>query len=108
MKKSDKKRIGKTILNGVLSFVKGATMGNPVVNTVIGGVDGVVKGIQKGNEIAKDKASEIGGVGNVNWTSVIGAIVGGVILLGGMVAVAKGWITTDELKEIFKLWESTQ
>ncbi len=106
MKKSEKKAIAKNILNGALSFIKSATVANPVINMGIGAVDGVVKGIQKTTKSNIDSNS--GGVGNVDVPGAVGAIVGGIIIVGGAVALAIGWLTVDELKDIFKLWEKTQ
>jgi glutamate mutase epsilon subunit len=106
MKKSDKKKIGKNILNGVLRFAKSATIANPVVNMGVGAVQGIVKSVQ--NEKEKNLQSEHGGQGKIDIPSMIGAIGGFVIVVGGAIAMIKGWLTIDDLKAIIKIWESTQ
>ena len=106
MKRSEKKNIGKGILNGILSFAKGVTIGNPLINMVIGGVQGIVKGVQKTK--VKNLESEVGGVGKVDYSGAIGAITGAIIVIGGSIALAKGWLTSDQLKDIFGLWLRTQ
>lgn len=106
MKNSEKKKIGKGILNGVLSFAKGVTIGNPVINMIIGGVQGVVKGVQKTK--AKNIDSEIGGVGKVDYSGAIGAATGAIIIIGGSISLMMGWLTSDQLKDILSLWMKTQ
>jgi hypothetical protein len=106
MKKSEKKSLGRNILNSVLSFAKHATVANPVVSMAIGAGEGVVKSVQG----IKDKniASEVGGEGQVDYAGLIGAVGGFIIVIGGGIALMKGWITIDDLKELLKIWEDTQ
>ena len=106
MKKSEKKAIGKSVLNTVLRVVKSATIANPIVNMGVGAVQGVVKSVQ--DEKVKNIESEHGGKGNVDIASMIGAIGGFVIVAGGTIAMIKGWLTIEDLKAIMKIWESTQ
>jgi flagellar motor component MotA len=37
-----------------------------------------------------------------------GQILSAVIIIGGGVAVAMGWLTFDDIKSFVKLWNSTQ
>lgn len=106
MKKSEKKALGKGILNSALSFAKNATVANPVISMAIGAGEGVVKSIQDIKE--KNLASENGGEGNVDYAGLIGAIGGFVIVVGGGIALAKGWLTIEDLKQLLKIWENTQ
>lgn len=106
MKNSKKRLLLKNILNGAWSFIKHATIKNPIVNVGVGVVDGVVKGIQKTQQ--SNIESKSGGVGNVDVPGAIGAIVGGIIIIGGAVALAMDWLTIDELKQIFNFWMKTQ
>ena len=103
MKGSDKKALGKSILNTGLSFAKGLAGGlNPIVGAVIGASEGVVKGVQK--EKDKNLTSEIGGEGKVDVAHLAG--VGVFVLLAA--AFAFGLITMEDLKELIKVFLKTQ
>lgn len=102
MKNSDKKKLGNNILKGILSFVKGATTANPIVNMAVGAVEGVTKSIEE------NKASEVGGVGSIDYAGLIGSIGGLIIIVGGAVAIAKGWLTIDDVTELFKAFTKAQ
>lgn len=97
-----KKKLGKRILGGLLSFAKGATISNPIISMVIGGVEGIVKGVAKTK--TKNIESEQGGVGKVDHFGASGAIVGGVLTLIGAFAIFKGWLTMDQVSGLFSLW----
>ena len=103
MKGTEKKALGRSILNTTLSFAKGIVGGiNPVVGAVIGAGEGVVKGIQK--EKDKNQTSEIGGEGKIDVAHLAG--VGVFVLLA--VGFAFGLITMDDLKELIKVFLKTQ
>ena len=90
--------IGKNILNGSLSFIKGIAGGiNPVLGAVVGAGEGVVKGIQKEKE--KNVNSEVGGVGKVDLPHLLGVLF--FIIL--VIAFIFGYLTMDDLKELVKL-----
>lgn len=104
MKNSDKKTIGKNVLNGSLSLLKGFVSGlNPIVGAVVGAGEGVVKSIQK--EKSANLNSEIGGVGNTDKARLIGFVGGIIIVFGGGIAVATGHLTMEEVKDIAKLFK---
>jgi hypothetical protein len=103
MKGSDKKALGKSILNTGLSFAKGIAGGlNPVVGAVIGAGEGIVKGVQK--EKDKNLTSKVGGEGKIDIAHLAG--VGVFVLLAA--AFAFGLITMEDLKELIKLFLKTQ
>ena len=103
MKGTEKKALGRSILNTSLSFAKGLVGGlNPIVGAVVGASEGVVKGIQK--EKDKNLSTEVGGEGRIDPAHLAG--VGVFIVLA--VAFAFGLITMDDLKELFKLFLKTQ
>ena len=103
MKGTEKKALGRSILNTSLSFAKGLVGGlNPVVGAVIGAGEGIVKGVQK--EKDANLASEIGGEGKVDYSRLAG-----VVVFAGLVALfASGLITMDDLKELVKVFLKTQ
>jgi hypothetical protein len=94
MKGSDKKALGKSILNTGLSFAKGGA--------VIGAGEGIVKGVQK--EKDKNLTSKVGGEGKIDIAHLAG--VGVFVLLAA--AFAFGLITMEDLKELIKLFLKTQ
>jgi hypothetical protein len=103
MKGTEKKALGKSILNTSLSFVKGLAGGaNPIIGAVIGAGEGVVKGIQKEKE--NNLSSEVGGQGKVDYSHLAG--VGVFVLLAA--AFAFGLITMEDLKELVKIFLKTQ
>jgi hypothetical protein len=106
MKNSKKNKLGKGILKGVWHFVKGMTTGNPVISMVVGGIDGVVKGAK--DVKIKNVDSETGGVGEIDYVGAVGATSGFIIIICGGIAVSQGWITMEDLKEVFKMWLKTQ
>lgn len=103
MKGSEKKALGRSILNTGLSFAKGVVGGiNPVVGAVIGAGEGIVKGVQK--EKDKNLSSEVGGEGKIDVAHLAG--VGVFILLAA--GFAFGLITMEDLKELIKVFLKTQ
>ena len=103
MKESEKKALGRSILNTGLSFAKGLVGGlNPVIGAVIGAGEGVVKGIQK--EKDKNLTSEVGGSGKID-VAHIGGIVVFLALVGAFVA---GLITLEDVGELLKMFAKTQ
>ena len=103
MKGTEKKALGRSILNTTLSFTKGLVGGlNPIIGAVVGAGEGVVKGIQKEKDI--NLASEIGGEGKVDYSRLAG-----VAVFVGLVALfATGLITMEDLKELIKVFLKTQ
>lgn len=103
MKGSDKKALGRSILNTTLSFAKGVVGGiNPVVGAVIGAGEGIVKGVQK--EKDKNLNSKVGGEGKIDVAHLAG--VGVFVLLA--IGFAFGLITMEDLKELIKVFLKTQ
>lgn len=103
MKGTEKKALGRSILNTTLSFAKGIVGGiNPVVGAVIGAGEGVVKGIQK--EKDSNLASQVGGEGKLDIAHLAG--VGVFVLLAA--GFAFGLITMEDLKELIKIFLKTQ
>ena len=103
MKGSEKKALGRSVLNTSLSFLKGIAGGvNPIVGAVVGAGEGIVKGIQK--EKDNNLSSEIGGEGKVDYSRLAG--VGVFVLLA--TAFAFGLITMEDLKELIKVFLKTQ
>ena len=103
MKGTEKKALGRSILNTTLSFTKGLVGGlNPIIGAVVGAGEGIVKGVQK--EKDANLASEIGGEGKVDYSRLAGI---GVFV--GLVALfASGLITMEDLKELIKVFLKTQ
>jgi len=100
MKGTEKKALGRSILNTSLSFAKGFVGGlNPIVGAVIGAGEGIVKGVQK--EKDNNLASEIGGQGKVDYSRLAG-----VVVFVGLFAA--GLITMEDLKELIKEVLKTQ
>lgn len=103
MKGTEKRALGRSILNTGLSFAKGLVGGvNPVIGAVIGAGEGIVKGVQK--EKDKNLSTEVGGAGSIDPAHLAG--VGVFILLA--TAFAFGLITMDDLKELIKVFLKTQ
>ena len=103
MKKTEKKVLGRSILNTALSFTKGVVSGvNPFVGALVGAGEGIVKGIQKEKDI--NLASKVGGEGKIDVAHLTG--VGVFILLSA--AFVFGLITMDDLKELIKVFLKTQ
>ena len=103
MKSSEKKAIGKSLLNTGLSFVKGmASVGNPLIGAAIGLAQGAVKGVQK--EKANNLDSAVGGEGKADPAHLAGVAV--FVLLS--VGFACGLITMEDVKELIKIFLKTQ
>ena len=103
MKGTEKKALGRSILNTTLSFTKGLVGGiNPVIGMVVGAGEGIVKGVQK--EKDANLASEIGGEGKVDYSHLAG--IGVFVLL--VTLFATGLITMEDLKELIKVFLKTQ
>jgi hypothetical protein len=103
MKRSDKKALGRSVLNTGLSFAKGLVGGlNPVVGAAIGAVEGTVKGVQK--EKDKNLASEVGGAGKIDVAHLSGVVV----FLVLVAAFIFGAISLEDLGELVKLFLKTQ
>lgn len=103
MKETEKKALGRSVLNTSLSFLKGVVGGiNPVVGMVVGAGEGIVKGIQK--EKDTNLSSEVGGEGKVDYSRLAGVAVF-VLLAAGFVF---GLITMEDLKELVKIFLKTQ
>lgn len=103
MNGTDKKALGRKVLNGSLSFLKGVVGGaNPIIGMAIGAVEGVTKGVQK--EKADNLASPTGGPGKVDVPRLAG--IGVFVLLA--VGFAFGLITMEDLKELIKVFLKTQ
>lgn len=103
MKGTEKKALGRSVLNTSLSFVKGLVGGlNPVIGAVIGAGEGIVRGVQ----VEKDHnlASSVGGEGLIDPARLMGLGVF-VVLTAGFVF---GLISMDDLKELIKLFIKTQ
>lgn len=101
-----KNKVGRAIINGLLSFAANATIKSPILAIGVGVIKGVVTGVKKNR--ADNLNAELGGRGSVDISGLIGAITGVVLVLGGTVAVAKGWITTDDLAAIMDIFNSIQ
>ena len=103
MKKSDKQAIGKPLLNGSLSLLKGLVSGvSPIVGMVVGAGEGVVKSIQKEKE--NNLNSEVGGFGKIDLPRLLGFLK----FIGLAAAFIAGWITLEDLKELIRLFNQTQ
>lgn len=103
MKNSEKKALGRSVLNTGLSFAKGLVGGaNPLIGMAIGAVEGTVKGVQK--EKDKNLATTVGGEGKIDVAHLAG--VGAFLLLAA--AFVFGLISMDDLKELIKLFLKTQ
>ena len=103
MKGTEKKALGRSILNTGLSFAKGLVgVANPIVGMAIGAVEGVSKGVQK--EKDANLASQVGGEGKVDVAHLAG--VGVFILLAA--GFAFGLITMEDLKELIKVFLKTR
>jgi len=107
MKKSEKKNLFGNVLNTVLPIAKTAVSGlNPLIGMAVGAVEGTVKAIK--TEKDKNIVSPGGGEGKPNYQMMTGQILSAIIIIGGGVAVAMGWLTFDDIKSFVKLWNSTQ
>ena len=103
MKGTEKKALGRSILNTSLSFAKGMIGGiNPVIGAVIGAGEGIVKGVQK--EKDKNISSPVGGEGKIDVAHLAGVGVFVLLALG----FAFGLITMEDLKELIKVFLKTQ
>ena len=103
MKNSDKKALGRSVLNTGLSFAKGLVGGlNPIVGMAIGAAEGITKGVQK--EKDKNLATETGGAGKID-VAHIGGVVVFLALVGAFVA---GLITLEDVGDLLKLFLKTQ
>ena len=99
MKGTEKRKLFKNIGNGLLSVGKGIiSIYNPVAGAAVGMVQGAVKGIQK--EKDTNLASLVGGKGNIDWYHIGGVV----IILGGGVAIAFGWLTFEDVKSLARLF----
>lgn len=107
MKNSEKKNIFGSILNMVLPIAKTAVSGlNPLVGMAVGAVEGTVKAIKTEKE--KNLVSSGGGEGKPNYQMLLGQVLSAVIIIGGGISVAMGWLTFEDVKAFIKLWNSTQ
>jgi len=103
MKGTEKKALGRSVLNTGLSFLKGIAGGiNPIVGMVVGAGEGIVKGVQK--EKDKNLATAVGGEGLIDPSHLAG--VGVFVLLAA--GFAFGLITMNDLKELIKIFLKTQ
>jgi hypothetical protein len=103
MKGTDKKALGRSILNTGLSFAKGLIGGaNPIIGMAIGAAEGITKGVQK--EKDKNLTSSVGGEGKIDIAHLAG--VGVFVLLA--VGFAFGLISMEDLKELIKVFLKTQ
>ncbi len=103
MKNSEKKALGRSVLNTGLSFAKGLVGGiNPIVGMAIGAAEGITKGVQK--EKDKNLTSEVGGAGKIDFAH-IGGVVVFLSLVGAFIA---GLITLEDVKELIKIFLKTQ
>jgi len=103
MKGTEKKAIGRAVLNTGLSFLKGMVGGiNPIVGMVVGAGEGIVKGVQK--EKDKNLATTTGGAGMIDPAHLAG--VGVFVVLVGL--LASGLISMEQLKELIKIFLKTQ
>lgn len=99
MKKSEKRKLFRKILDGAMSVGKGVvSIYNPVAGAAVGMAQGVVKGIAKEKE--KNLSSPVGGVGNVDWYHIGGVV----IIIGGGIAIVTGYMDLDTLKGLVKLF----
>jgi len=77
-----KKKLGKKILKNAFSLVSGVIgIKNPVAGFVIGATVGLKDQFLKHKK--ENMESEIGGEGNVDYSGIIGSIIGGVVVLLG-------------------------
>jgi hypothetical protein len=107
MKKSDAKALFGNVLNTVLPIAKNAVSGlNPIIGMGVGAVEGTVKAIKTEKE--KNLASAGGGEGSPNYQMLLGQVLSALIIIGGGIAVAMGWLTFEDVKSFIKLWNSTQ
>lgn len=103
MKESEKKALGRSVLNTGLSFAKGLVGGlNPIIGAVIGGAEGVVKGVQK--EKDKNLTSSVGGEGKIDVAHISGVVV----FLVLVAAFIFGAISIDDVGELLKMFLKTQ
>ncbi len=103
MKNSEKKALGRSILNTSLSFAKGLIGGaNPIIGMAVGAVEGTVKGLQK--EKDKNLATQTGGEGKIDFAHISGVVVF-LVLVGAFVA---GLITLEDVGNLLKLFLKTQ
>ena len=107
MKKSDKKALFGNVLNTILPIAKTAVSGlNPIIGMAVGAAEGTVKAVKAEKE--KNLSSPMGGEGKPNYSMLLGQLLSAVIIIGGGVAVAMGWLTFEDVKSFIKLWNSTQ
>jgi hypothetical protein len=107
MKNSEKKNIFGNILNTILPIAKTAVSGlNPLIGMAVGAVEGTVKAVKTEKE--KNIVSVGGGEGKPNYQMLMGQLLSALIIIGGGVAVAMGWLTFEDVKSFIKLWNSTQ
>ena len=107
MKKSDKKNIFGNVLSTILQIAKTAVSGlNPLIGMAVGAVEGTVKAIK--TEKDKNIVSPGGGEGKPNYQMLMGQLLSALIIIGGGIAVAMGWLTFEDVKSFIKLWNSTQ
>lgn len=107
MKKSDKKALFGNILNTILPIAKNAVSGlNPLIGMAVGAAEGTVKAVKAEKE--KNLLSTGGGEGKPNYSMLLGQIASFLIIVGGAVSVAMGWLTFEDVKAFLKLWNSTQ
>lgn len=103
MKGSDKKALGRSILNTGLSFAKGLVGGlNPIIGMAIGAAEGITKGVQK--EKDKNLATLVGGEGKIDIAHISGVAVFLVLI----VAFIFGAITLDDVSDLIKMFMKTQ
>jgi hypothetical protein len=89
----------KKLLGNALSLIKGAIgVKNPVAGIVIGAAVGVKDQFIKYKK--KNKESETGGEGNVDYSGIIGSVIGGTVVLVGSYMLMTGKITVDEFIEM--------
>lgn len=107
MNKSEKKNLFGGILNTILPIAKTAVSGlNPLIGMAVGAVEGTVKAVKVEKE--KNLLTQTGGEGKPNYPMLLGQVGSFIIIVGGIFAIIKGWITIDDLKTFVKIWENAQ
>lgn len=89
----------KKILKHVLSMASGVIgLKNPVVGLIIGSATGIKDQIVKFKK--KNKESDVAGEGNVDYSGIIGSVVGGVVVLVSLYMLLTGHISIEQFIEM--------
>jgi hypothetical protein len=93
---TEKKALGKSLLDGGLSFFKGIASGiNPILGGVVGAAEGVVNKVREEKET--NLSSEVGGEGKVDYSRLMGTVV----FLFLVILLVMGKLDLDTVKKLF-------